>query len=718
MLKGGKGEGRYVLSGIERIAAYTGIAGSAAGWVLGVSAPLAESPAARVDNVLLFTALIFLGMGAVAAFFASGIVARPFQIIEKQNKHLAELSEVAQAASEAKTNFLARMSHEMRTPLNAILGFSELMLSAPMDQEENLDHLEKIHTAGVVLLGTVNDILDISKIESGKFELVPVDYDLVSLLNDTVSMNITRIWEKPIRFGMKIDEKLPSRMIGDELRIRQICNNLLSNAFKYTREGNVDLCVSGETDGDSVWLTISVKDTGIGIAAEDMQKLFSDYHQFDSASNRSIEGTGLGLAIAKRVAEMMDGGITVESEYGKGSMFTARLRQRFVTDVPIDAPAVKNLKRFHFLAHRGIRNFKRAISPLPQAKVLVVDDVLTNLDVARGILKPYGMQVDCATGGQQAIDLVREEKTHYDAIFLDHMMPGMDGIEAARRIREDIGTQYAQTVPIIALTANAIAGNEQMFLENGFQAFLSKPIDIPRLDAVLKQWVRDRLQEEGEAGQSREGAADAGAEGSFSFWLAGGLELEGLDPKICLERVGGDEATLLQALKSYAANTPELLERLREPTEKTLRDYTIVAHGIKSSSYGIGAGLVGAMAEDLEYAGHSADFEFILKNNPAFLQAAEKLIAGLSAMLRAGEGRTRKQVKDKPEAGLLERLRKACADYDMDGVDAAMAELESFSYRRRAGLLPWLRERADRLEFQQIIDKLSEPPESTAQNPE
>jgi signal transduction histidine kinase/CheY-like chemotaxis protein len=745
MIQGKKGTGRYTLYGVERLGIFTPVTASRVNWMLGISAPISESPAAHVDQGLLLTALIFLGMGSGIAFFASGIIAKPFQIVNEQNAYLAEIHEIARNASEAKSNFLANMSHEMRTPLNAVIGFSELMLHGHADPEESRGYLEKIHNAGMILLGTVNDILDISKVESGKFTLIPVEYDIASLINDVVTMNIMRIGEKPIEFGMQLDERLPSRMIGDELRIRQLCNNLLSNAFKYTREGSVNLRVYSETDGDSVWLTISVSDTGIGIRPEDIPKLFSDYSQLDAKSNRKIEGTGLGLAITKKIVEMMDGKIMVESEYERGSTFTARIRQQFVTHVRIGAPVVKNLSNSNSLEQKNLRGMRRTIHPLPYAKVLIVDDVITNLDVARGMLKPYGMQVDCATSGRQAIDLIREEKVRYDAIFMDHMMPGMDGIEAVRIIREEIGTEYARTVPVIALTANAIVGNEQIFLRSGFQAFLSKPIDIPKLDLALKQWVRDKnrakeylAEQEGTTGYPDEReettapdkAAEAPAPGpgtplSLSDPPVSGHEtpvpasgaavpgfpeqhrIGGLDLEECLERFGGDREALLQILRSYAANTPTLLDQVRAPSEKGLPDYTIVIHGIKSSSYGICAKLLGKKAEELEHAAQNGDFAFVKANNELFLPAAEKLLADLSALLNNFQEENRKPKKDEPDAGVLDRLREACAKYDMDGVDTAMAELESFTYESRPELTAWLRERVDMMDFRQILEKLS-----------
>jgi CheY-like chemotaxis protein/anti-sigma regulatory factor (Ser/Thr protein kinase) len=399
---------------------------------------------------------------------------------------------MTRSAADAKSNFLASMSHEMRTPLNAIIGLSELSLSSGELRGEAAENVAKVYNSGVSLLGLVNDILDLSKIEAGKFEVLPADYDLPSLINDTVNLNAMRIGEKPITFDLEVDGSLFSTLFGDELRIKQVFNNLLSNAFKYTKEGTVCWSVSTERDGDDVWLVSEVRDTGIGIRAEDVDKLFASYSQVDVKSHRTVEGTGLGLSITKNLVQMMDGEIGVESVYGKGTTFRVRLRQGFVNDTPIGETVARNLKKFEYFDQQRDRSEKLVRIRLPYARVLVVDDVQVNLDVACGMMKPYQMQIDCATSGKEAIELIKAEEVRYNAIFMDHMMPEMDGIEATRIIREEIGTEYAQTVPIIALTANAIVGNEEMFLSKGFQAFLSKPIDIQRMDQVIRAWVRDK----------------------------------------------------------------------------------------------------------------------------------------------------------------------------------------------------------------------------------
>ncbi|GHV33007.1 hypothetical protein FACS18949_05830 [Clostridia bacterium] len=391
---------------------------------------------------------------------------------DEMTHELVRAREDAVAGAEAKSSFLANMSHEMRTPLNAVIGLTEVALSGGVMDEPTRENLEKVHGSGVTLLSLINDILDISKIEAGKFELMPSEYDTRGLISDTAALNIVRIGSKPVTFNLFADEDLPRRLFGDELRIKQIFSNLLSNAFKYTAEGHVDWRVSCERDEDGgVWLLSSVSDTGVGIRPKDMAGLFSEYNRVNAKSTRRVESTGLGLSICKSLVEMMGGTISVKSSYGEGSVFSVRIRQEL-------APGLEREQSAELVRVK-----------IPDARVLAVDDLQVNLDVARGLLELYGMQTDCVTSGPAAVELIQSGEVIYDAIFMDHMMPGMDGVEAVRLIRE-IGTDYAKNVPIIALTANAIAGSEDMFLKNGFQAFIPKPIDVARMDEVISRWVR------------------------------------------------------------------------------------------------------------------------------------------------------------------------------------------------------------------------------------
>ena len=600
----------------------------------------------------------------------------------------------AREANNAKSRFLASMSHEMRTPLNAIIGLSELALESEEAESAN-PNLENIHNAGLTLLSTVNDILDISKIEAGKFELVPAEYDIPSLINDAITQCIMHIDEKPISFILDIDGNLPARLCGDELRIKQIFNNLLSNAFKYTREGTVELSMSCARQGDAVWMTLRVRDTGIGIRPEDFDRLFAEYIQLDQNSNRQIGGTGLGLPITKKLAEMMDGSVTAESEYGKGSIFTVKFRQKFVSDEVIGPFVANSLKNFRYLEQRRHQNARLVRLKLPYARVLVVDDVATNLDVARGMMKPYGMRIDCVTSGQAAIEALRDETIRYNAVFMDHMMPGMDGLEAARIIREEIGTEYARDIPLIALTANAIVGNEAMFLSRGFQAFLSKPIEMGRLDAVIRQWVRDKKFEDNETpGQWPEKTA-----------VPFPGQVEGIDLQKGFERFDCDLDSFMEVLRSYATNTRPLLEAARKVSEENLADYAVIVHGIKGSSRGISADLAGDQAEVLEKAAQEGDIGFVTAHNTAFIEALEKLLVGLESLIRRTD--LQKPKKDKPDSLALKKLLSACEAYDMDAVDAALAEIEAFEYEADEGLAAWLRENVDRMNLTQIKEKLS-----------
>ena len=620
----------------------------------------------------------------------------------------------ARDANNAKSDFLARMSHEMRTPLNAVIGLCGLTLESEYLDEESRTNLKKIYDSGVILLSTVNDILDISKIESGKFELQPVEYELASLINDTVTQNILRIGDKPIEFVLNIDEHLPTRLYGDELRLRQIFSNILSNAVKYTVRGTVAMTIACKQESDDVWLYVSVQDTGVGIRAEDLKNVFSEYVRIDTNVNRYTEGTGLGLSITKKMAEMMDGTIEVESEYGRGSTFTVKLRQKFVTDTTIGPEMVKSLKNFQTsIGSKYDWNSSGIIARLPYAHVLIVDDNFTNLDVTRGMLKRYGMKVDCVTSGQQAIDAIHEEHVRYHAIFMDHMMPEMDGIEATHRIR-NIGTEYAENIPIIALTANAVVGNEEMFLNNGFQAFLPKPIEVSRLDEVLRRWVRDKEQDKlladqpvmpvtqnRRVGNDRRTLVDRRGAKRRKLSEHG---LPELDIEKGLERFG-DWKSFRDVLRSFVRHTRPLLETIREITSDSLPNYTITVHGIKGSSRGIFAENVAVLASFLEDAAREGNYNLVSRHNLNFLNALTQLMSEIEHLLFETGMDIPK--KDKPDMESLSELLRACENFDMDGVDTAMKKITDYEYESDDGLAVWLQENVEQSNLAQIKERLT-----------
>ena len=575
-----------------------------------------------------------LKLGAVdyitKPFFPAIVKLRVYNQIQIINlrRDLETAAETARIANRAKSDFLANMSHEIRTPMNVIVGLTELLL-----EEESLtadiyttDSLKKINTAGIALTGIINDVLDISKIESGKFTLNPVRYDTAGMLNDVININIFRIEDKPITFQLDIEENIFCELYGDDLRIKQILNNLLSNAFKYTREGTVTLSVgtNRRTQDQDIELSVSVSDTGIGIRKEDLEKLFADYNQVDTQANRYVEGTGLGLSITKGLVELMGGEISVESEYGIGTKFTVCLRQGFVSEEFIGAETKEKLYAFRYEDNKKktARNITRP--DLSYAKVLVVDDFATNFDVAKGMLGKYKIKVDCVTNGQEAVDLIKDGELIYDAVFMDHMMPGMDGIEATRLIRT-LDTEYAKTVPIIALTANAIAGNEQMFLEYGFQDFLSKPVSITKMDAAIRKWIMK---------ESQPPAAELVIT-PYSAEIPKAVEIPGVNANLGLSLYDGDMEMFVDILSSFAESIPSELDKLRNVSESGLSAYAVDAHTIKGSASSIGAKDLTEKAKKLEFAAKDGDLSVVLAENEGFIKDTETLIADILTFLES-----------------------------------------------------------------------------------
>ncbi|MCL1959954.1 MAG: ATP-binding protein [Spirochaetes bacterium] len=574
----------------------------------------------------------------------------------------------AEAANIAKSAFLAKVSHEIRSPMNAVLGITEIQLqneSLPSDTQEAL---EKIYNSGYLLLGIINDILDLSKIEAGKLELSQISYDFASLINDTVQLNIMLFENKPIKFVLQINENIPSILSGDELRIKQILNNLLSNAFKYTNSGKVLLSVDMETqqaETDSVTLVFRVSDTGQGMTPAQVSKLFDEYTRFNTEANRMTTGTGLGMSITKHLIKLMNGEISVESKPNYGSIFTVLLPQKTVSGSGIlGKELVENIGQLHTGKISKMKRTPFIQEYMPYGRVLIVDDVETNLYVARGLMSPYGLSVETAISGFEAIDKVKSGTT-WDVIFMDHFMPIMDGIEAVKIIRE-----LGYTHPIVALTANVLAGQAEMFLTNGFNDFISKPIDTRQLNETLNKLIRDKYPSETVK------AARYLKENHIKNYTRG---LSNVLTNQNMAKIFARDAE-----KAY-----DILEAIHTNNYRRDNDiqmYIINSHAMKSALANIGETELSSAARRLEDAGRNKNIDIMIYETPAFLKSLRTVIE----KIKPKENYLNSEDINDDSAYLFEKLaaiQRACAEYNKKAAKTALAELQKKTWSRPVGKL-------------------------------
>ena len=695
--------------------------------------------------------------------------------------------EEARQAEKYKSDFLANMSHEIRTPMNAIVGMCELILRENGLSESVRENCFNIQTAGRSLLAIINDILDFSKIESGKMELIEEEFNIASTLNDVINMSEARKGSKKIDIIVKADPDIPCLLIGDEVRIRQVMINLMTNAVKFTERGCVTLAVSRSKQDYGINLLVSVADTGIGITEENIEKLFTSFRQVDTKKNRSVEGTGLGLAISKRLITKMGGFISVKSEYGSGSEF------RFVIPLKVkdDSPfiTVKNsqnirvagcfsqnelstkykelfcdmCKRMHidFSCFEGINALKNAditkfthvfadveeyaqdeeyfisaakdthmfviqdradsielppdikcvFKPFysmsvasalnnenmvlnlnerrgagirftaPKARILIVDDNAVNLKVAVGLMRPYNMQVITAESGPAAINMLRSRD--FDIVFMDHMMPGMDGVEATAAIRNTEG-EYYKKLPIIALTANAVNGAREMFMQSGFNDFLAKPIELSALDRILRAHLpREYMQAPTSSNYGKTDRRKSEQQKRENSVL--------LDPDKGLAYTGGDDEVYREILAVYVKKGIEKIEQIGMLfNEKDWKNYVIEVQALKSTSMSDGAEKLSVLAKELELAGKAENYGVIEKKNDELLKLYGDVITtaeGYLGKFAAEEPEPEEKIAEElteiaPELlkEYIEKAKEACAGFDSDTLAAVAKETEKYSY--------------------------------------
>lgn len=563
-----------------------------------------------------------------------------------------QLVQAAEEANEAKSAFLSNMSHEIRTPMNAIVGMTEIMLRTDVTKEQ-AEYLSNIKVSGDALLTIINDILDFSKIESGKMEIVEKDYAPLSMIRELDMMFLTRIGEKNIELLYDIDPDLPKMLHGDGLRVRQIIINMMNNAIKFTESGYVKLSmyVEEKTDADIV-LSVRIRDTGSGIREEDQKKLFQSFSQVDSHRNHSKEGTGLGLAICRQLVEMMGGEIGVNSTYGEGSEFYFTIRQKIVEEVPVAEHTDRKEKETY-----DSLNFKA-----PEAKLLLVDDNKMNLKVAIGLLAPLQMQIDTAENGKQALEML--EAKAYDLVFMDHMMPIMDGVEATRRIREkEEATGTHQT--IIALTADAMSGAKEEFMAAGMDDFVAKPIEIKDICSKLRKYLpQEKIVTTEECLVVAEETDDL-------------PQIEGLDVEAGVH-YSGSRALFFHLLGDYYKLIDTKTKKIKQClADGMIRDFTIEVHALKNTSRMIGAIELSERFEELETLGNANDGKALEEKVPEVLELYAGYKSVLSPYGAVDEASLQEASKDEL-CRILTQMADAMDGFDLDGVDAAMAELEQY----------------------------------------
>ena len=576
--------------------------------------------------VILLFSLLFAGV-------LSFLIVKPYV---KAQGELLEEKVRAESASNAKSDFLANMSHEIRTPINAVLGMNEMIIrednraldvaeSDPMLVQEALENINvyagDVKKAGHNLLAIVNDILDFSKIEAGRMELAEAPYQLSSLINDINNMIMFKAQDKGLMFNVEADPSLPDELSGDEVRVRQILTNLLNNAVKYTEKGSVILKLRGKKqDENTLILTIVVWDTGIGIKPEDKEQLFNKFERLEMDRNSTVEGTGLGLAITHNLIELMGGNIEVESEYGKGSIFTVNIPQKIVS-----GSTLGDLQTRLKDNAPGNRPYKESFRA-PDATILIVDDTRINLTVAVNLLKNTKMKIDTATSGEEAVNMA--SKTRYDVIFMDQRMPGMNGTEAFHKIRET-ENGASKDVPVICLTADAVIGAKERYLSEGFSDYLTKPIDNFALENMLMKYLPEEKVELVNEEITEVSEDERSVEEEFAV-----LRSVGIEPRAGLKYCQDDVFFYKALLAEYAYGELEKAHNLQKSYEaENWHDYSIYVHSLKSSSKMIGASALSVRAAKLEAAANISDTGTIHTEHDNMMEEYEVLTAVIRSLL-------------------------------------------------------------------------------------
>lgn len=590
--------------------------------------------------------------------------------IRKLNQEYEKAKDEAIRANEAKSLFLSNMSHEIRTPINAVLGMNEMILRECTD-EQLLSYAANIQSSGKTLLFLINDILDMSKIESGKMEIVKVEYTLADVLMDLWNVIFLRAQEKGLALTFSLDETMPSGLFGDDVRIKQIVTNLLTNAVKYTPQGSIKLSAAYEKTGEGqINLILSVKDTGMGIKKEDMGKLFESFQRLDEEKNRNIEGTGLGMNITMSLLKLMDGNMKVESEYGKGSNFIVTIPQRIVNSEPTGSfEEIKSKREKNHLK-------KQQVFEAPEASVLVVDDNEMNRKVFQSLLKRTKMKITAVDSGKRCLELVKKE--HFHIIFMDHMMPEMDGIETLHEIQKLTDFPNENT-PVIVLTANALSGARESYLKEGFVDFLTKPIDGDLLEQTAAMYLPEELIQRKDASEKEDGQQSTEAEGrdfsEYGISIKNGMAYANNDSEMYLELVG-------MFLKERDKKQDTMQQFV---SEQNMPDYAIWVHGLKGNARMLGADVLADLAYEHEMRSKAQDSAYVEAHWKELAAAWDQTTKGFQVFYEE----CRKENGEQSDAGNTDP--KEALALTRDDLERVAALLDDFETKEAIGQLKeWL----------------------------
>ncbi len=635
------------------------------GFAVAFSGPFSAGHILRVASVVVVISAVFV-------FLANFLIDRYVEQIVADYKQREE-ARISELALENKTYFLTNVSHEIRTPVNAVLGMNEMILRESKEDQIRR-YAREIRTSGRTLLALIDDILDSTKLETGEMKIEPVEFDITDSVNDVVNLNAFRAKEKGLEFHTDFDPTTPRLLYGDEIRFKQILANLLHNAVKYTKEGCVDVSLGYEKQDEThVLLKVSVKDTGIGIKKEDLDKITIRFERLDEGVNRSIAGTGLGLNIVKELLALMGGELSVESEYGKGSVFSFTLPVEVVRGFEVGNQNMDSEDETDgFLQEK--------ILQAPEATVLIVDDTPMNITVMKALLKSSKIRVDAAESGYKALEMVKEKK--YDIIFLDHRMPDMDGIETLERMKE-MPSNLSKDTPVIALTANVITGGGAKYKAAGFTEFLPKPVDGYSLEKLLE----DQLPQEkisyvalSEKEQPKETFEQVVCDHPMCVKLQ---SIPNMNLKEGFELCGGKDV-MLKVLKEFTENSERKASEIEGFLEKgDLENYTIWVHALKSSSRLIGASKLSEDAKRLEELGGKAllrdeiALRGIKANTPQLIDDYRMIGQKIAEAFAEEEGETEKRPIDQAELfEALKGLREYADAFDFDGADSVVEMLK------------------------------------------